>query len=74
MCIHMKSKYESKYFFTLIVLLSMFLLSISPASVWLKLFVDPVFFRLYITGGALFGAIFAANAILMLRQMWDDPS
>jgi hypothetical protein len=70
----MKSKYESKYFFTLIVLLSMFLLSISPASVWLKLCVDPAFFRLHITGGALFGAIITANAILMLRQMRGDPS
>jgi hypothetical protein len=52
----------------------MFLLSISPVSVWLKLFVDPVFFRLYIPGGVLFGAVFAVNAVLMLRQMWGDPS
>lgn len=73
MYIHMRSKYEFKYFFTLIVLLSMFLLSISPASVWLKLFVDPAFFRLHIAGGGLFGAIFAANAVLMQRQMWGDP-
>lgn len=44
------------------------------ASVWLKLFVDPVFFWLHIPGGALFGTVFAVDAVLMLRQMWGAPS
>ena len=44
------------------------------ASVWLKLFVDPVFFWLHIPGGALFGTVFAVDAVLMLWQMWGNPS
>jgi hypothetical protein len=47
---------------------------IDLASVWLKLFVDPVFFWLHIPGGALFGIVFAVDSILMLKQMWGDPS
>lgn len=42
-------------------------------SIWLKLFVHPAFFRLNIPGGALFGTVFAADAVLMLLQMWGDP-
>ena len=47
---------------------------IDLASVWLKLFVDPVFFWLHIPGGTLFGAVFAVDAVLILRQMWGNPS
>lgn len=44
------------------------------ASVWLKLFIDPVFFWLHIPGGTLFAAVFTVDAILMLWQMWMNPS
>ena len=47
---------------------------IDLASVWLKLFIDPVFFWLHIPGGVLFGAIFVVDAVLMLWQMWMNPS
>lgn len=47
---------------------------IDLTSVWLKIFVHPVFFWLHIPGGALFGAVFAVDAVLMLRQMWSNPS
>jgi hypothetical protein len=43
------------------------------ASVWLKLFVHPFFFWMHIPGGALFGMIFAIDAVLMLWQMWGKP-
>lgn len=43
-------------------------------SVWLKLFVDPVFFWLHIPGGVLFGAVFVVDAVLMLWQMWMSSS
>ena len=47
---------------------------IDLASVWLKLFVHPTFFWLHIPGGALFGVVFAIDAVLMLQQMWTNPS
>jgi hypothetical protein len=47
---------------------------IDLASVWLKLFVDPIFFWLHIPGGVLFGVVFGVDAILMLWQMWMNPS
>jgi len=47
---------------------------IDLASVWLKLFVDPIFFWLHIPGGVLFVVVFVADAILMLRQMWINTS
>jgi len=47
---------------------------IDLASVWLKLFVDPVFFWLHIPGGVLFGAVFTVDAVLMLWQLWMNPS
>jgi len=47
---------------------------IDLASVWLKLFVDPIFFWLHIPGGVLFGVVFAVDAILMIWQMWMNPS
>ncbi|MGW8325673.1 MAG: hypothetical protein ACWGNI_08185 [Desulfobacterales bacterium] len=47
---------------------------IDLASVWLKLFVDPIFFWLHIPGGVLFGVVFVVDAILMLWQMWMNPS
>lgn len=47
---------------------------IDLASVWLKLFVDPVFFWLHIPGGVLFGAVFVVDAVLMVWQMWMNPS
>jgi hypothetical protein len=47
---------------------------IDLASVWLKLFVDPVFFWLHIPGGVLFGGVFAVDAVLILWQMWANPS
>jgi hypothetical protein len=40
------------------------------AAVWLKLFVHPVFFWLHIPGGVLFGIVFAADALLIFKQMW----
>lgn len=57
-----------------LVLLPFIGIIIDLASVWLKLFVDPVFFWLHIPGGALFGVVFAVDATLMLHQMWGDPS
>jgi hypothetical protein len=47
---------------------------IDLASVWLKLFVHPAFFWLHIPGGTLFGVVFAIDTVIMLRQMWADPS
>ena len=47
---------------------------IDLASVWLKLFVDPVFFWMHIPGGALFGTVFVVDAVLILWQMWGNPS
>jgi hypothetical protein len=47
---------------------------IDLASVWLKLFIHPSFFWLHIPGGALFGAVFVVDAVLMLWQMWMNPS
>ena len=47
---------------------------IDLASIWLKLFVHPAFFWLHIPGGALFGVVFAIDAVLMLQQMWTNPS
>ena len=47
---------------------------IDLASVWLKLFVDPVFFWLHIPGGALFGSVFVVDAVLMLWQMWMNST
>ena len=47
---------------------------IDLVSVWLKLFVDPIFFWLHIPGGVLFGVVFVVDAILMLRQMWMNTS
>jgi len=46
---------------------------IDLASVWLKWFIDPVFFWLHIPGGVLFGAVFVVDAVLMLWQMWMNP-
>jgi len=46
---------------------------IDLASVWLKLFVDPIFFWLHIPGGVLFGVVFVVDAVLMLWQMWTTP-
>lgn len=47
---------------------------IDLTSVWLKLFVDPVFFWLHIPGGALFGTVFIVDAVLILWQMWTKPT
>ena len=47
---------------------------IDLASVWLKLFIDPVFFWLHIPGGVLFGMVFIIDTILILRQMWIHTS
>jgi len=47
---------------------------IDLASVWLKWFLDPAFFWLHIPGGVLFGAVFVVDAVLMLWQMWMNPS
>jgi hypothetical protein len=47
---------------------------IDLASVWLKLFVDPVFFWLHIPGGALFGTVFVVDSVIMLWQMWMNPT
>lgn len=46
---------------------------IDLASVWLKLFINPIFFWLHIPGGVLFGVVFAVDAVLMLWQMWMIP-
>lgn len=46
---------------------------IDLASVWLKLFVDPIFFWLHIPGGVLFGTVFVLDAVLILWQMWMNP-
>ena len=47
---------------------------IDLTSVWLKLFVNPVFFWLHIPGGALFCTVFVVDAVLMLWQMWMNPA
>ena len=57
----------------LLIILPFIGIIIDLTSVWLKLFVDPVFFLLHIPGGALFGTVFAADAVLMLWQMWGKP-
>ncbi|MBW2605112.1 MAG: hypothetical protein JRE28_12490 [Deltaproteobacteria bacterium] len=46
---------------------------IDPASVYLKLFGDPVFFRRHIPGGALFDIVFPVDGVLILWQMWGNP-
>ena len=43
---------------------------IDLASVWLKLFVHPVFFWLHIPGGVLFGMVFAIDTMVAFWQMW----
>lgn len=45
---------------------------IDLASVWLKVFVHPVFFWLHIPGGALFGTVFFIDSVLAFRQMWRE--
>ncbi len=59
---------------TWLIVLPFFGVIIDLASVWLKLFVDPIFFWLHIPGGVLFGVVFVVDAILMLWQMWLNPS
>ena len=44
---------------------------IDLASVWLKIFIHPVFFWLHIPGGMLFATVFLIETVLMLRQMWS---
>lgn len=70
---HLKSKNASKYFFCPDLTVIDAPSKCFPGICRLKLFVDPVFFWLHIPGGALFGTVFAANAVLMLLQMWGDP-
>ena len=43
---------------------------IDLVSVWLKIFIHPVFFWLHIPGGMLFATVFLIETVLMLRQMW----
>jgi hypothetical protein len=43
---------------------------IDLVSVWLKIFVHPVFFWLHIPGGLMFGIIFMIESVLILQQMW----
>ena len=57
----------------LLIILPFIGIIIDLTSVWLKLFVHPVFFWLHTPGGALFGIVFAADAVLMLWQMWGNP-
>ena len=47
---------------------------IDLASVWLKLFIHPSFFWLHIPGGALFGAVFTVDAVLIFWQIWMNPT
>jgi hypothetical protein len=49
-----------------LIILPFIVIIIDLVSVWLKLFVDPVFFWLHIPGGVLFGAVFVIDAVLML--------
>jgi hypothetical protein len=44
------------------------------ASVWLKLFVHPAFFWMHIPGGTLFAVVFTIDAVLILWQVWMNPS
>lgn len=43
---------------------------IDLVSVWLKIFIHPVFFWLHIPGGMLFATVFVIETVLMLLQMW----
>ena len=43
---------------------------IDLASVWLKVFIHPYFFWMHIPGGALFGAVFGIDSVLILWQLW----
>jgi hypothetical protein len=43
---------------------------IDLASVWLKVFVHPVFFWLHIPGGGLFVAVFVIDTAVAVSQMW----
>jgi len=47
---------------------------IDLASVWLKIFIHPVFFWLHIPGGLLFGVIFAIEVVMIVRDMWFSPA
>lgn len=58
----------------LLIILPFIGIIIDLASVWLKLFVHPVFFWMHIPGGALFGVVFTVDAVLMLKQMWGHTS
>lgn len=40
------------------------------ASLWLKIYVSPVFFWLHIPGGGLFGTIFVFVSLRALSEMW----
>lgn len=57
-----------------LIVLPFFGVIIDLTSVWLKLYIDPAFFWLHIPGGVLFGAVFMVDAVLMLWQMWMNPT
>ena len=57
----------------LLIILPIISIIIDLISVWLKLFVDPVFFWLHTPGGSLFGIVFAVDAVFILWQMWGNP-
>ena len=40
------------------------------ASVWLKLFVHPVFFWMHVPGGVLFGTVFVSVSFVSVWQIW----
>jgi hypothetical protein len=43
---------------------------IDLASVWLKVFIHPVFFWIHIPGGGLFVAVFVIDTAVAVSQMW----
>ena len=40
------------------------------AAMWLKIYISPVFFRLHIPGGGLFGVVFFIVTIKAMLEMW----
>ena len=57
---------------TWLVVLPFIGILVDLASVWLKIFVDPVFFWLHIPGGFLFGLVFAVDSLMILQQLWGQ--
>ena len=58
---------------TWLIILPFIGILIDLGSVWLKIFIHPLFFWLHAPGGMLFGVIFCIDAVFIIRQLWFEP-